>query len=114
MKVQGAPRHEVPPSPRSGERLAADLPLDPIGGAAFRALRELRVSFGQGGLPPRDHRSAEDEARIAAFCVLQELLAILDQFRRAIVQGERRRLVVSEHGRQLGKVVIEITLEDRP
>ena len=85
---------------------------NPIAGVAFRALRELRFDFGRGGLPPRDHRSPEDEARIAAFCVLQELIHILDQFRRATEQGEPRRLVVSEHGRQLGKVIIEIAIED--
>lgn len=109
---------EAPASaPRSGERPIAAAPpatlANPLGSGGFRALRELRSAFGRGGLPPRDRRTPEDEARIVAFFVLAELTHILDQFRRAIEQGERRRLVVREHGRQLGKVVIEITIEGR-
>lgn len=88
------------------------VPVDPVGGEIFRSLRDLRADFGRGGLPPRDERTPEDEARIAAFCVLQELVHILDQFRRVIEQGEQCRLVVSERGRQLNKVIIEITIED--
>ena len=85
---------------------------NPLAGAHFRMLRELRTEFGRGGLPPRERRTPEDEARIAAAFTLQELSHILDQFRRAIEEGKPRRLAVREHGRQLGKVVIEITIED--
>jgi len=59
-----------------------------------------------------DRRSPQEEARIAALCVLHDLLDILDQFGRAIERGERRRLVVSEHGRHLGRVIIDITIKD--
>jgi hypothetical protein len=109
-------RAEVPPSaPRRGERTTMELPrfvnANPIASALFRALRDLRAEFGRGGLPPKDRRTPEDEARLAVFCVLQELVHILDQFRRAVEQGEHCRLAISEHGRQLGKVVIEITIE---
>jgi hypothetical protein len=110
--VSGGERH----GSSSGERTAAELPgvrpPNPIWGTAFRALRDLRADFGRGGLPPRDRRTPEDEARIATFCVLQELVHILDQYMRVIERGEHRRLVVSEHGRQLGKVVIEIMIEE--
>jgi hypothetical protein len=69
------------------------------------------LDFGRGGLPPKDRRLPEDEARIAAFCVLQELVHILDQFRRSVEQGEHCRLVVSEHGRQIGRIAIEVTIK---
>jgi hypothetical protein len=59
-----------------------------------------------------DRRTPEDEARLAAFFALQELTHILDQYRRALEDGKPRRLAVREHGRQLGKVVIEIAIED--
>ena len=85
---------------------------NPLAGESCRMLRELRVAFGRGGLPPRDRRTPEDEARIAAFFVLKELTHILDQYRRAVEEGKPCRLAVNEHGRQLGKVVIEITIEE--
>jgi len=87
-------------------------PSNPIGSEPFRALRELRKVFGSGGIPPKEQRTSEDEARIAAFCALQEIVHILDQFRRSIEKGERCHLVVSEHGRQLGRVVIELAITD--
>ena len=99
-----APASEVP---GSGTRAQ-----NPLAAESFRALRELRTEFGRGGLPPLDRRTPEDDARIVAFFVLNETTHIFDQFRRAVEQGKRCRLVVNEHGRQLGKVVIEITIED--
>ena len=100
-----APAPEV--APRSGSHAR-----NPLASESFRALRELRTEFGRGGLPPRERRTPEDDARIAAYFVLRETTHILDQFRRAVEEGRPGRLVVSEHGRQLGKVVIEITIED--
>ena len=100
------PASEVPPG--SGKRAQ-----NPLAGESFRALRELRTDLGRGGLPPRDLRTPEDEARIAAYRVLQELTHILDQYRRAVEEGKPCRLTVSEHGRQLGRVVIEVAIEDR-
>ena len=99
-----APASEVPGS-GTGAR-------NPLAGEAFRALRELRTEFGRGGLPPRERRTPEDEARIVTYFVLRETTHILDQFRRAVEEGKPCRLVVAEHGRQLGKVVVEITIED--
>ena len=101
----GGPASEVPPG--SGTRAC-----NPLAGESFRALRDLRIDFGRGGLPPRDRRTPEENARIAAYRVLYELTHILDQYRRAVEEGRACRLAVSEHGRQLGKVVIEIAIED--
>ena len=100
-------------TPARGTRQIMDAPPDPIAGEDFRALRALRDAFALGGLPQQSERTATDEARIATFFVLQELLHLLGQFRRAVDQGKLPRLVVSEHGRQLGKVVIEIRIEGR-
>lgn len=85
---------------------------DPIAGKVFRSLRDLRADLGRGGLPPRAQRTPEDDVRIAVFCALQELVYILEQYRLAVEQGQPRRLVVSEHGRQLDKAIIEIAIED--
>lgn len=106
---------ETAPSrtPVRGTRRVMDAPPDPIAGEDFHALRTLREAFALLGLPQQSERTATDEARIATFFVLQELLHLLGQFRRAVEQGELPRLVVSEHGRQLGKVVIEIRIEGR-
>lgn len=100
-------------TPARGARRVVDAPPDPIAGEDFRTLRELRDAFALGGLPQQGERTATDEARIAAFFVLQELLHLLVQFRRAVEQGKLPRLVVSEHGRQLGRVVIEIRIESQ-
>ena len=102
---QATPGSEFPPG--SGPRAK-----NPLASENFRTLRELRIDFGRGGLPPRDGRTPEDDARIATYRVLQELTHILDQYRRAIDEGRACRLAVSEHGRQLGKVIIEIAIED--
>jgi hypothetical protein len=90
------------------------VPPDPLASADFSALRELRHAFARGGIPPQSERTPADEARIATFCVLQELAHMLGQYRRAVARGESARLVVSEHGRQLRKVVIEVRIEANP
>jgi len=89
-------------------------PPDPLAGEDFRTLRELRDAFGRGGLPASSDRTATEEARITVFFVLQELLHLLGQYRRAVERGERPRLVVSEHGRQLRKIVLEVRIEAEP
>jgi hypothetical protein len=102
--------------PRSGERATVGVQhitaVNPIADATFQALRDLRRDFGCAGIPSKDCRTQEDDARLVSFCVLQELVHILDQFRRAVEQGEQCRLVVREHGRQLGKAIIEISIQD--
>ena len=102
-----APASEIPPG--SGARAVPN----PLASEHFRMLRELRFELGRDGLPPDDRRTPADDARISAFFLLQELNHILDQFRRAVEEGKPSRLVVREHGRQLGRVVIEIAIEDR-
>ena len=48
-----------------------------------------------------------------AFYALQELSHIVSQFQRRVGQGEPVDLVVREHGRELGRVVIEIAIEPK-
>jgi hypothetical protein len=86
----------------------------PLALPEIRALRELRRALSFGGLTPSHRRSPEDCARIGAFRVLQELLHLLDQFRRRVEQGERVRLVEREHIRESGRLLIELVIEARP
>lgn len=106
------------PDPRgtlgTGGPIGLDLgsAADPVEGRWFCDLRLLRRLVGVGGLPPRDKRTAGDEARIAAFRAVQDLVQILEDFGRLIMNGERVRLNVREHGRETRRVVIEIVIED--
>lgn len=89
---------------------------DPLDSQEFATLRTLKRLLAHGGLPPQSCRTPADEARIAAFFTLQELLHILNEFRNAHLRGARCRLAVSENGRSPGKVTIDIELieEGRP
>ena len=77
-------------------------------------MRELRRLLAAGGLPPADKRTPEDWARIAGFRVLEELLRLLDDYRRLIERGVRCRLIERAHVREVGRMVIEIVLEVQP
>jgi hypothetical protein len=61
-----------------------------------------------------DKRTPEDHARIASFRTLEELLSLLDQFRRRVANGERCRLVEREHRREPDRFIIEIAIEVQP
>ncbi|APR80644.1 Hypothetical protein A7982_05991 [Minicystis rosea] len=76
-----------------------------------RALRELRRALARGGLPPRGERTPEDEARIASFRVMEELLRLLDHYRRRIESGERCRLVEHQHQVDPDRLHLEIEVE---
>jgi hypothetical protein len=76
-----------------------------------RELRELRRLLAHGGLPPAGQRRPEDHARIASFRALEELLHLLDQYRRRVERGERCRLVEREHPREAGRLLLEIMIE---
>lgn len=80
----------------------------------IKALRELRFALARGGLPASDKRTPEDSARIAAFRALEELLRLLDHYRRRVEQGDRCRLVEREHPREPGRLVIEMVIEVSP
>jgi hypothetical protein len=95
----------------SAERPRAPEPAGRLlGGAAFAALRDLRRVFARGGMPSRASRSPDEDARLAVFQTLNELVHVLDQFRRCIERGEGVRLVVTERGRQVGRAVVEIAI----
>lgn len=80
----------------------------------LKALRELRSALAFGGLPPLARRTPEDSARIAAFRAIEELLHVLNQYRRRIESGERCRLVEREHGREPGRLLVELVIEVLP
>ncbi len=75
-------------------------------------LRQLRASLARGGMPRR--RSAEDQARLAAFRTVDELLQVLDEYRRRLESGARCRLVEHEHGREPGRLLLELRIEQDP
>jgi len=89
--------------------VAAEGPA-PLGSPSFHALRELLRTFSRGGMPSRASRSPEEDARLVVFQTLNELVLLLDQFRRRVERGEPVRLIVTERGRQLGRAVVEIAI----
>lgn len=76
----------------------------------FSALRALRRALARGGLPPVSRRRPHDEARIAAFFTVQQLLHILEEFRKACARGEAVRLAVSETGMSPTRVHMTIAI----
>lgn len=90
--------------------VARDPQADPLGFPELVSLCALSRLLSRGGLPPQALRSPADEARIAAFFTLQELLHILAEFRRAHDEGARCHLAVSENGRSPGRITIEIAI----
>jgi hypothetical protein len=82
---------------------------DPLASEEFTALRSLRRSFGRGGLPANP--TPADQARLATFKTLRDLLHILDAFRSAVRRGEPVRLVVPEQEETPGRKQIEIVME---
>lgn len=85
-------------------------PVDPLTSPEFAALRAVHWSLSQGGLPAVAERTAADEARIAAFFAIQELLHLLEDFHRACMRGDPCHLVVNDRGRTRDRVIIEIQM----
>jgi hypothetical protein len=83
-------------------------------GPEFTALREVRSALGRGGLPSPDQSTPQEQARLASFRTLEELLRILDEYRRRIESGERCRLVEREHERVPGQLLVELVIEEVP
>lgn len=83
---------------------------DPPGFPDLVSLYTLSRLLSRGGLPPRSRCSPADEARIAAFFTLQELLHILTEFQRAHLRGADCHLEVSENGRSPGRITIEVAI----
>jgi hypothetical protein len=77
----------------------------------LRALREVRKALAYGGLPPAHLRTPEDCARISSFRVIEELLRVLDVYRRRVESGEKCRLVETEHRREPGRLLVELVIE---
>ncbi len=88
------------------------VPADPLAAPEFTTLRDLRRIFSKGGLPAE--RTPEAHARIASFCVLGELLRLLDEYRRRIRAGQRCRLVVREQPSEPGRLLLDVVIEERP
>lgn len=86
----------------------------PLASAPFQALRELLRTFARGGMPSRASRLPEEDARLVTYQTLNELVLLLEQFRRRVERGEPVRIVVIERGRQLGRAVVEISIVEEP
>jgi len=80
----------------------------------LKTLRELRRTLAYGGIPAADKRTPEDDARIAAFRAIEELLRLLDEYRRRVERGEHCRLVEREHPLEPGRLLLELAIEVRP
>lgn len=82
---------------------------DPLEAPEFATLRSLRRALSRGGLP--SHRTPADEARLAAFMTLQELLRILDEYRVRLRRGDSVRLRVLEQQSTAAHMRVEIVIE---
>jgi hypothetical protein len=102
-----APMDEGASAPRSSKPRPFSIP-------EHAALRDLRRVLARGGLPAVDRRTPEDNARIAAFRTVEELLVVLDEFKRRVERGEPCRLVEREHPREAGRLVIELAIVVEP
>jgi hypothetical protein len=83
---------------------------NPLEAPELGTLRRLCRAFSRGGLPPLTKRTPDDEARIAAFFALQQLLHILEEFRKACARNECVRLVIHETGMSPTRVLMTITV----
>lgn len=68
-------------------------------------------SLAERGLTPTSARTPADEARIAAFFALGELLRLLEAFRGACLRGEPARLAVVIRRRSRRHVTVEIEIQ---
>jgi hypothetical protein len=78
----------------------------------YTMLRELRRELSYGGLPTR--RTPEDYARITSFRVIEELLCLLDAYRRRLDVGEPCHLVEIEHAPEKGRLLSEFVIKVAP
>lgn len=85
---------------------------NPLEAPELSTLQLLRGAFASGGFPPPSMRTPEDEARIAAFFALHQLLQLLEEFRKACARGERVRLAVAERGQSPSRIVVDIAILD--
>jgi hypothetical protein len=83
---------------------------NPLEAPEFNALRLLQRAFARCGLPPLSVRTPQAEACIASFFSLQQLMYILDEFRKACARGELVHLVVSELGRSANRILLHIAI----
>lgn len=105
------------PVKRSDENMAKEpsqtrqgsTPVDPLEAPEFAALRELRRRLSRGGLPGQ--RTPEDDARLAAFATLQELLLVLGEFRVRVRRGDAVRLRVLEQQSTPARMRLEVVIE---
>jgi hypothetical protein len=84
----------------------------PLAAPEFGMLRDVRHAFAHGGLA--SERTPSKYARLVTYRALDELPCLLDEYRRRVGDGERCRLVEREHGREQGRMVIELEIEALP
>lgn len=84
-------------------------PCDPTEAPELATLRTLRRALSRGGLPAR--RTPADEARLAAFITVQELLRVLDDLRVRLRRGEDVHLRVLEQQSTADHMRVEIVIE---
>jgi hypothetical protein len=105
----GIRRDTVRPEPLEQRLASVQPPPNPLASPEFGELRALRRKLGRGGLP--SVRTPEDDARIAAYVLLSELLRGLDDFRGRVQRGERVRLAMREEPNPPGVIRAEFAIE---
>jgi len=78
---------------------------------ALRTLRELRRTLADGGMPAPERRAPEDWTRLAALRTISALLRVFEQYRRAVEEGERCRIVAHEHPAEPRRLLVELAIE---
>ncbi len=83
---------------------------DPLDAPEYDTLRALRRAFARGGVSPRVARTPADDARIAASLAIEQLLGVLEAYRKACLRGEPVIVEISERGRSPRRIVMDIAL----
>lgn len=121
-RPRGLPATNRPPQqgPRTGPQQQAPLqarlqkaqaPADPLALPAFATLRALRRELSRGGMPAENERTAEDQARIALFVVVSDVLRVLEDFRARVQRGEAVRLRTRPIDNTEGRARFDVTIE---
>ncbi|MFT3764773.1 MAG: hypothetical protein QM820_04545 [Minicystis sp.] len=102
--------------PRTKTNIAREMHVDEerFSMPELRALRELRGDLARGKLLPLDKRAPGDDARLAAYRTLAELLSVIEEYRRRVERGARCRLVEREHPCEPGMLVLEFAIVEEP
>jgi hypothetical protein len=74
-------------------------------------LRTMRRELVEGGFPPTSKRAPDDWLRFAAFAAINDLLRILNEYRRRTLRGDKCFIFERKHQQKLGHLTLELSVE---